>query len=214
MTKEEYHNLLQSDYWKGYSYSIIKERKFTCEDCGRAFLNERNKLQVHHLVYRDIMPWSYKPEELVVLCKECHERRHGITAIENTLLEGSDRRNTGDNRLFLFLSTIKNFILYRVKWKTMVKMFFIILTILVIYLIVKTIDDNNAIRNSYSSDNKKENVKSVRKVKKHKKKKTKKKAKVEKDIETDDFVPADENVYSLEETGNAIEKSDERVLNE
>ena len=40
------------------------------------------------------------------------------------------------------------------------------------------------------------------------------KAKVEKDIETDDFVPVDENVYSLEETGNAIEKSDERVLNE
>lgn len=78
MTKEEYTKLLNSDYWKGYSYSIIKERNFTCEDCGAYYPGERNKLQVHHLVYRDIMPWSYKPEEMVVLCRECHQRRHGI----------------------------------------------------------------------------------------------------------------------------------------
>ncbi len=78
MTKEEYDNLLQSDYWKGYSYSLIKERNFTCEDCGRSFPNMRNMLQVHHLVYRDANPWSYKPEELIVLCKECHQKRHGI----------------------------------------------------------------------------------------------------------------------------------------
>ena len=80
MTKEEYERLLKSDYWKGYSYSIIKERNFTCEDCGRQFLNERNKLQVHHLVYRDVKPWSYKPEELIVLCEDCHRKRHGIAS--------------------------------------------------------------------------------------------------------------------------------------
>ena len=78
MTKEEYEKLLQSDYWKGFSYSLIKERNFTCEDCGRRFYNQRNKLQVHHLVYRDINPWSYKPEEMVVLCEDCHKKRHGI----------------------------------------------------------------------------------------------------------------------------------------
>ena len=78
MTKEEYEKLLNSDYWKGYSYSLIKERNFTCEDCGRQFNNERNKLQVHHLVYRDVNPWSYKPEELIVLCEDCHKKRHGI----------------------------------------------------------------------------------------------------------------------------------------
>ncbi len=78
MTKEEYERLLQSDYWKGYSYSLIKERNFTCQDCGRSFPNERHRLQVHHLVYRDINPWSYRPEEVVVLCKECHQKRHGI----------------------------------------------------------------------------------------------------------------------------------------
>lgn len=78
MTREEYEKLLKSDYWKGYSYSLIKERNFTCEDCGRRFPNERNKLQVHHLVYRDVNPWSYQPDEVVVLCEECHRKRHGI----------------------------------------------------------------------------------------------------------------------------------------
>ena len=78
MTREEYEKLLKSDYWKGYSYSLIKERNFTCQDCGRRFYNERNKLQVHHLVYRDANPWSYNPEELVVLCEDCHRKRHGI----------------------------------------------------------------------------------------------------------------------------------------
>lgn len=78
MTREEYERLLQSDYWKGYSYSLIKERNFTCEDCRRSFPNERNKLQVHHLVYRDANPWSYKPEELIVLCEDCHRKRHGM----------------------------------------------------------------------------------------------------------------------------------------
>ena len=99
MTKEEYKRLLQSDYWKGYSYSLIKERNFTCEDCGRKFENERNKLQVHHLVYRDVNPWSYNPDEVVVLCEECHKKRHGIaTAPEQdasytqTSFEGYDNK--------------------------------------------------------------------------------------------------------------------------
>ena len=87
MTKEEYEKLLQSDYWKGYSYSLIKERNFTCEDCGRSFPNMRHMLQVHHLVYRDANPWSYNPEELIVLCKECHQKRHGIYSEEEVVPE-------------------------------------------------------------------------------------------------------------------------------
>lgn len=78
MTREEYRKLLNSDYWRGYSYSLIKERNFTCEDCGRRFYGQRNKLQVHHLKYRDANPWSYSPEELIVLCEDCHRKRHGL----------------------------------------------------------------------------------------------------------------------------------------
>ena len=81
MTKEEYTSYLKSEYWKGYSYAIIKEREFICQDCGKQFYNQRNRLQVHHLHYRDVKPWSYKPDEIVVLCEECHKRRHGIISV-------------------------------------------------------------------------------------------------------------------------------------
>ena len=94
MTKEEYEKLLQSDYWKGFSYSLIKERNFTCEDCGRTFYNQRNKLQVHHLVYRDINPWSYKPEEMVVLCEECHKKRHGFIQEDNQEVNTTQTKDT------------------------------------------------------------------------------------------------------------------------
>lgn len=109
MTKEEYHQLLNSDYWRGFSYSLIKERNFTCEDCGRQFMNERNKLQVHHLVYRDINPCSYDPSEMVVLCRECHEKRHGIynPPPNRTKPERPSRENvrvSPDERLFEFNS--------------------------------------------------------------------------------------------------------------
>ena len=78
MTKEEYQQLLQSDYWKGFSYALIKERDFTCQDCGRKFYNQRHLLNVHHLRYKEANPWSYDKHDLVVLCRECHEKRHGI----------------------------------------------------------------------------------------------------------------------------------------
>ena len=81
MTKKEYRDLLKSDYWKGYSYSLIKERNFTCQDCGRQFINQRNKLQVHHLKYRDAKPWSYNPNELVVLCEDCHKKAHNEVVV-------------------------------------------------------------------------------------------------------------------------------------
>lgn len=90
MTKQEYKNLLESDYWKGFSFSIIKERNFTCEDCGACYPGERNKLQVHHLVYRDINPWSYAPDEMVVLCRSCHEKRHGIIHPQKNPFEGEE----------------------------------------------------------------------------------------------------------------------------
>ena len=99
MTKEGYEKLLRSDYWRGFSYSLIKERGFICEDCGKSFYNERNKLQVHHLVYRDIYPWSYRPEELIVLCEDCHKRRHGLLREEQEVNANPEPINlTGDTQ--------------------------------------------------------------------------------------------------------------------
>lgn len=107
MTREEYENLLQSDYWKGYSYSLIKERNFTCEDCGRSFPDKRNMLQVHHLVYRDVNPWSYRPGELVVLCRECHQKRHGINVSKEPTIE--KQKNKYDIRNYSYAHLIRNF---------------------------------------------------------------------------------------------------------
>lgn len=71
-----------TDYWKGYSYAIVKERDWTCEDCGKRYLYQRNKLNVHHLTYHnDNKPWQYDKDELVLLCKECHAKRHGNNII-------------------------------------------------------------------------------------------------------------------------------------
>ena len=78
MTREEYRSLLNSDYWKGYSYAIVKERDWTCEDCGKKFQYQRNMLNVHHLIYHnDNKPWQYNKKELLLLCKDCHAKRHG-----------------------------------------------------------------------------------------------------------------------------------------
>lgn len=117
MTREEYESLLKSDYWKGYSYSLIKERNFTCEDCGKQFPNERNKLQVHHLLYRDVKPWSYRPSEVVVLCEECHKKRHGI--VDDSNQHAQDFQGERDNYFTSTSSTERTTLLSgdSKKWK-------------------------------------------------------------------------------------------------
>ena len=118
MTREEYEKLLKSDYWKGYSYSLIKERNFTCEDCGRQFPNERNKLQVHHLVYRDVNPWSYRPNEVVVLCEECHKKRHGIKDKPCQDIQDSkiDDANTSPTNIPFSTSNYDDWITRNIRW--------------------------------------------------------------------------------------------------
>jgi hypothetical protein len=77
MTKNEYKKLLESDYWRGYSYAIIKERNWTCEQCGKYIPYARNEFNVHHKQYiNDRKPWQYDADLLQVLCKECHAKVH------------------------------------------------------------------------------------------------------------------------------------------
>ena len=166
MTKEEYERLLQSDYWKGYSYSLIKERNFTCADCGRSFPNERNKLQVHHLVYRDINPWSYSPEEVVVLCKECHLRRHGLLPETESIKEINTPETDGYTRSYSSRYNtserdIKQEVLHRVpnnlpKRERSWKKLFIPACILAVILFFILPNEKKTNDNSLSSDSSKE----------------------------------------------------------
>lgn len=189
MTKEEYHRLLQSDYWKGYSYSIIKERNFTCEDCGAQFPGERNKLQVHHLVYRDIMPWSYKPEELLVLCESCHKKRHGIEYPKDEINDITNKNKNWKDKLRQAVGTLWYY-LKKIKWKKAFKLLIYCLFFFTIYLIGKTISDNESLK-TRSSEIKKERVKPSKSSKKHKHKKKKTEVKQQED-EKDDFVVVEE----------------------
>ena len=45
----------------------------TCEDCGRT--GENTALDIHHLTYDRY--GHEEPSDVALLCRECHERRHG-----------------------------------------------------------------------------------------------------------------------------------------
>ena len=57
-----------------YQYRDLLEESgknlYVCERCGRSA-----KCQVHH---KDGNPWNNTPNNLVVLCRRCHEEIHGI----------------------------------------------------------------------------------------------------------------------------------------
>lgn len=70
-TKENYEKFLESDFWK--ELSRRKRKKVgKCEECG-----SRKRLQCHHKEYPDHW-WRTTERMLEVLCRSCHEARHGI----------------------------------------------------------------------------------------------------------------------------------------
>jgi hypothetical protein len=70
--KEEY----QDERWKERAAQIRELDKHKCAMCGA----EGVELQVHHLSYPPppFHLWDAKDDELVTLCKKCHERVHRI----------------------------------------------------------------------------------------------------------------------------------------
>ena len=214
MTREEYHKLLRSDYWKGFSYSIIKERNFTCEDCGAYYPQERNKLQVHHLVYRDIAPWSYKPKEMVVLCEDCHKKRHGLY-----------RYKPKDDSFKEKVHAILLNVLYKIKHsfkRRSYRGFFFILLILGIVLYGMEMDkkkkrevQENIEVNIEQNNTKDEKIKSS----KAKKSRTTKESVIENETEKVNSEFEDENTSSEEDDFEVVEETDvvkpveEQVMN-
>lgn len=69
-----YDKQLKDKRWRNLRQEIIKERGEKCELCGKT----RN-LCVHHKVYiKGRYAWEYPKKHLIVLCRECHEKVHGI----------------------------------------------------------------------------------------------------------------------------------------
>ncbi len=71
--RQDYHRLLQSRQWRDFSFDFIERNGGGCWACG-----DEDHLQVHHLVYRDVLPWEYYDHELRVLCEDCHKSVHAV----------------------------------------------------------------------------------------------------------------------------------------
>lgn len=76
-TKTVYALLLERPEWIAYRLKVLAVKGEICEWCR----SDKN-LQVHHKYYlkypngKHIMPWQYKMEALLVLCKDCHIKAH------------------------------------------------------------------------------------------------------------------------------------------
>jgi len=73
MTKTEYAELLKDPRWRIKRLEILIRDGRKCTKCGKT-----TTLQVHHKVYSTEYPWDSKNEELITLCKSCHEKTHNI----------------------------------------------------------------------------------------------------------------------------------------
>lgn len=76
-----YQEQLLTDQWKNKRKEIIEKRGGKCEKCG---YDVKRNLQVHHKYYKpNLKAWEYPDEDLVCLCKKCHQEAHNIDNYKN-----------------------------------------------------------------------------------------------------------------------------------
>ncbi len=66
----KYDEYIHSAEWATVRTRALRRAQFRCEWCGT-----KKKLQVHHRSYARL--GNESPDDLQVLCKKCHEERHG-----------------------------------------------------------------------------------------------------------------------------------------
>lgn len=68
-----YQEMLRCPEWKEKRTEIYKRDKHACQHCGK----KKTEIHVHHLQYHyGFAPWEYQNEEMITLCKRCHEIEH------------------------------------------------------------------------------------------------------------------------------------------
>lgn len=88
-----------SDYrdrweWRYFRRRIFRDRGAQCENCGK----RDRTIDVHHRVYyHDRYPWAYRPDEVLLLCRECHEQWHSAHKIRTHHDNQEDRERAGEN---------------------------------------------------------------------------------------------------------------------
>jgi 5-methylcytosine-specific restriction endonuclease McrA len=78
---EAYQALLQSEHWQKRRKQILERDNYNCVRCGST-----HNLNVHHRQYHKktesfINPWAYKSNNLVTLCRPCHQLGHKLFKI-------------------------------------------------------------------------------------------------------------------------------------
>lgn len=68
-TRNEYNQYLKSDHWLLIKLTTLIRANFQCECCGR-----QEHLEIHHKTYERRNEEA--PEDVMVLCRRCHENRH------------------------------------------------------------------------------------------------------------------------------------------
>lgn len=69
----DYKDFLQTPYWKAISEKVRQKANFKCQIC-----NSSKNLNVHHRSYQHHGNELYHLEDLICICKDCHEKHHNI----------------------------------------------------------------------------------------------------------------------------------------
>jgi hypothetical protein len=81
----KYSDQLKTNEWKDFRENILLQYKHTCICCGA-----NKNLEVHHLSYHnDKYAWEYNINDVVVLCRSCHENTHKRLKLINIGLSNS-----------------------------------------------------------------------------------------------------------------------------
>lgn len=77
---KKYEDELQTNEWFEKRQEILKRDGYQCTKCGIEFVT----MQVHHKFYYvpPIKAWQYEDDDLITLCKECHEEWHRNNSIQ------------------------------------------------------------------------------------------------------------------------------------
>ncbi len=69
--KQKYKAFLKTDYWKSVRIKVFLRDNKTCQKCG-----SKKKLEAHHLTYKHHRNEMKYLEDLITLCRDCHEKEH------------------------------------------------------------------------------------------------------------------------------------------
>lgn len=71
--KMNYHDFIKSPYWRYVRKIILTRDGNKCTKC-----NAPHKLEAHHLTYKNHFNEHNHLEDLITLCKSCHEKEHEV----------------------------------------------------------------------------------------------------------------------------------------